>query len=198
MWKFYLNPLNWALKGKAKLEALAYHTLSGPDLSLELTRIHYLDPATLTVKDQEAYEKDCLVIRKNHGLITDEEFDRGNAAFIKDERERKIEELNIDLRYKKVDKTTHAREVATLKGEPWVGCVDDRFEYQQGVNGYFFQMDWNEHFPNMLRQNGYAGTDDEVVTMWFDDVTKEVRDEFDGPSLYRPKKTSENGMDIYS
>lgn len=193
---FYANPLNWGLRGKAKLEARAHHALSGMDLALELTRIHHLDPVSLSIRDERKYQEDVLIIRHNYQDITEEEFDRQMVEFLP-ENEREQRRVDLDLRYGKINEATHERITRTLKGEPWVGCVDDGYDAKKGINGYYFKLDWNEYFPKMLRENGYSGSDEEMVEQWWIDVTREVREEFI-PTRYQPTRTRDGSIDVYS
>jgi hypothetical protein len=66
---------------------------------------------------------------------------------------------------------------ATALGEPWVAVLDTHVNPENPRNG-FFELDWNEHFIVMLRDNGYTGgSDEEVVDTWFQDLCREIGNE---------------------
>ncbi len=63
---------------------------------------------------------------------------------------------------------------ATANKEPWVAVLTTQVNPENPKNG-FFELDWNEYFITMLRNNGYTGTtDEEIVDGWFSDLCREV------------------------
>jgi len=75
----------------------------------------------------------------------------------------------------KVKKTE--KELATEKGEPWVGIISmdvDPDNMHQGA----FELDWNDKFVANLVRAGYQGkpddTDAEIVDRWFQNVCRHV------------------------
>ena len=69
------------------------------------------------------------------------------------------------------------KEKATANKEPWVTVLNTHVNPENPRNG-FFELDWNEHFVLMLRNNGYTGgSDEEVVDAWFGDLCKEIGNE---------------------
>ena len=66
---------------------------------------------------------------------------------------------------------------AAALGEPWVAVLETHVSPDNPRNG-FFELDWNEHFIVMLRNNGYTGgSDEEVVDTWFQDLCREIGNE---------------------
>ena len=66
------------------------------------------------------------------------------------------------------------KERATKKGEPWVAVLDTKVNKDNVRNG-FFELDWNDEFVNMLKQNGYKGaSEEEIVDRWFKDLARNV------------------------
>tara|TARA_B100000427_G_scaffold248132_1_gene211238 strand:- start:989 stop:1339 length:351 start_codon:yes stop_codon:yes gene_type:complete len=58
--------------------------------------------------------------------------------------------------------------------EPWVDVLEVKLDKDNPSNGYF-ELDWNNAFVIMLRDNGYEGSDDEiVVNTWFNDLCKTI------------------------
>ena len=77
-----------------------------------------------------------------------------------------------EARVKKTEK-----EIATEKGEPWVGIISmdvDPENMHQGA----FELDWNDKFVANLVRAGYQGkpedTDAEIVDRWFQNVCRHV------------------------
>jgi len=68
--------------------------------------------------------------------------------------------------------------------EPWVDVLNVKLDADNPSQG-FFELDWNEAFVIMLRENGYEGSEDEVIVdKWFSDLCKtivreEIEDEYD-------------------
>jgi hypothetical protein len=76
----------------------------------------------------------------------------------------------------KVPKKTE-KEIATEKGEPWVGILSmdiDPENLHQGA----FELDWNDKFVANLVRAGYQGkpndTDAEIVDRWFQNICRHV------------------------
>jgi hypothetical protein len=77
------------------------------------------------------------------------------------------------------------KEAATAKKEPWVAVLNTHVNPDSPRNG-FFELDWNEYFVLMLRNNGYTGvTEEEIVDQWFSDLCREVGSEENVPSMDR-------------
>ena len=75
----------------------------------------------------------------------------------------------------KVKKTE--KELATERGEPWVGILSmdiDPENLHQGA----FELDWNDKFVANLIRAGYQGkpndTDAEIVDRWFQNICRHV------------------------
>ncbi len=68
--------------------------------------------------------------------------------------------------------------------EPWVDVIEVKLDKDNPSNGYF-ELDWNNAFVIMLRENGYEGDNDEaIVDSWFSDLCKtivreDLEDEYD-------------------
>ena len=78
-------------------------------------------------------------------------------------------------RESKVKKTE--KEIATEKGEPWVGILSmdiDPDNLHQGA----FELDWNDKFVVNLVRAGYQGkpddSDAEIVDRWFQNICRHV------------------------
>ena len=68
--------------------------------------------------------------------------------------------------------------------EPWIDVLNVKLDADNPSQG-FFELDWNDPFVAMLRENGYEGDEDElIVDKWFSDLCKtivreEIEDEYD-------------------
>jgi len=69
------------------------------------------------------------------------------------------------------------KELATERGEPWVGILSmdvDPDNMHQGA----FELDWNDKFVANLVRAGYQGksedTDAEIVDRWFQNICRHV------------------------
>lgn len=112
-----------------------------------------------------------LTHRRKHDLIEDYEYDLGVAKLVTDEKEREIAVLDVELKHGKMTERAHEKAVATVREEPWVGVIDDGFDLNRGLNGLFFELDWNSYWIDYLRLNGYGGANEEaVLKAWFADV----------------------------
>jgi hypothetical protein len=86
----------------------------------------------------------------------------------------------------KVDATpSDPKTAATANKEPWVAVLQTHVNPESPRNG-FFELDWNEYFVLMLRNNGYTGiTEEEIVDQWFSDLCREVGSEENVPGIDR-------------
>jgi hypothetical protein len=105
-----------------------------------------------------------------------EELERALAKIDHDEeKDQKRALLEIDKKYGHKTKNEYEKEIAQLDGEPWVGVIKSEFHPENEVNGLNFELDWNDEFVEMLRQNGYEGVnEDRMVESWFNDLCTAV------------------------
>lgn len=67
-----------------------------------------------------------------------------------------------------------AKEIATEKGEPWVGVLSVELDPDNMGNGAF-ELDWNDKFLTNLVRQGYKGKDDaDIVDRWFRGICMNV------------------------
>jgi len=51
--------------------------------------------------------------------------------------------------------------------------INASFNPKEGINGVYFEFDWNAQWIEFLRINGYIGhTDEQIVDDWFADVCR--------------------------
>ena len=77
-----------------------------------------------------------------------------------------------EIKTKKTEK-----EIATEKGEPWVGILSMDIDPENMHQGAF-ELDWNDKFVANLVRAGYQGkpddTDAEIVDRWFQNICRHV------------------------
>jgi hypothetical protein len=195
---FRLLPGSWGLAGRAFAEAEAYYLNSGEDLERRLAEIQHVGGAALTeallaldVKyaPLSAYEQDCRLlalhgkaddvrakaeIDRRHGRITVYDFDllMAEHAGLSD-AEQAHAVLDVRFRHGKLTKMAYDKAKADLDERPWIGIVDQGFDMEKGVNGVYFEFDWNGLWVEYLRLNGYVGHSEEaIVERWFEDVCR--------------------------
>lgn len=64
------------------------------------------------------------------------------------------------------------KEKATLKHEPWVDVIGFKVNPNNIRNG-FFELDWNDHWIEKLKQEGYGfdgDPEEEIVGRWYRDI----------------------------
>jgi hypothetical protein len=78
----------------------------------------------------------------------------------------------------KVKKTTKKTEQKQTKSEePMVKVLQVNVNPDNPKNG-FFELDWNDEFVNMLKQNGYQGnSQEEIVDRWFQSLCRTIGNE---------------------
>jgi hypothetical protein len=81
--------------------------------------------------------------------------------------------LEVDHQFDKSSKTEFEKRRATLRDEPWVAIINSGFDPEQGIDGVFFEFDWNAKWIDFLKLNGYVGhTAEQIVDDWFTDVCR--------------------------
>jgi len=94
-------------------------------------------------------------------------------------KEKEIAQAKYELKGTALDK-----KLADIDEKPFVTVLNTHFDPNNPKQGYF-ELDWNEPFVAMLRENGYEGSEEEmVVDKWFSDLCKtivreEIEDEYD-------------------
>ena len=83
------------------------------------------------------------------------------------------------MKVKKTAKTTIKKKNVKAKKseEPIVKVLNLNVNPENPRNG-FFELDWNDEFVNMLKQNGYEGeSDTEIVDRWFQTLCRTIGSE---------------------
>ncbi|CAM6054519.1 unnamed protein product [Sphagnum tenellum] len=191
---------SFGLVGKVYQEAEAYYELDGEDLARRLAEIAYADdPKALKTKllsidlvygKIDVYEHDIKLLEidghhndkravagidRKHGKLTEYDYDVliAELDYPNDNLEREHALLDIQAKHGKITKIAYEKKQATLDEKPWIGIVDQGIDLEMGVNGVYFEFDWNSYWIDYLRLNGYVGhSEEELVEKWFQDVCR--------------------------
>jgi len=194
-------PASWGLRGDAYAIAEANYEYEGEELERALAAIQYRNnPKALArqlieidfryerisayvyehrVAEADILDPKLLAIRKleievNNERITPYEAARAKVNFtIEPGVERDIALLDVDFQFNRIKKPEYEKQRASLKQEPWVAIVNSGFNLEEGIDGVFFEFDWNSKWIEFLKLNGYVGhTDEQIVEDWFADVCR--------------------------
>lgn len=166
--KFGVLPGHWGLKGKTREIAKAEYELEGYELDRKLLEIHKDE------YEEEFYEKKVLALDRQYNHITEIEYNRALLKYLPDKKEAELKALELDKIENLISDNEYDKRVATVKGEPWVNVVEVEFDANKSNEGSF-ELDWNDHFINILKGNGYHGhTDEDMVSLWFTEMCKNI------------------------
>lgn len=167
---FRLTPASWGLVGDAYLEAEAHYNFKGEELDRRLLEIRLRhDPDGFT-----KWKLGLLDIERRYGKLTEYEAAVQRVELLHPPGvEHDLEMLELDHTHGKISDVEYQKSRAKLKNEPWVCIVNSGFDPSQGVEGVFFEFDWNDQWIEFLRSHGYNGhTDEQVIDEWFADVCR--------------------------
>lgn len=126
------------------------------------------------------------------------------VEFGKESTEYALAEAEVMLNRKQITENEYEKKVATIKKEPWVRVASSSYDPQEGVDGFSFELDYNQFFLQFLKENGYTGLrDDEIVEEWFNDISKselvaELEADMSIPktSIQQENVKTESGKDV--
>lgn len=166
---FYLNPKNWFLDKKTKKVAHINYFLDGEERDRALARL----------EDPVAQHELSLAIELKYGHISNHEYTKRLIAWRKNMQQMTVAEAEIsllenDLAHQQVTQVQYDKRMADIKKEPWVIVASVNLDPKNPGAG-FFELDFNEHFVEMLALNGYGGIEaDDIVNEWFNDLCKNI------------------------
>jgi hypothetical protein len=199
---FRMMPSSWGLNGDAYAVAEAHYDLEGEELErklaviafrndpnglarkmLDLDRQYaYLEPYIydLKVAELEITEPIELAMRKLDIQVKHERLSPHEAArqkvilrFRAESVDRAVALLEVDCQFGHLTKQEFEKQRAILRDQPWVAIVNSGFDPEQGIDGVFFEFDWNAKWIEFLKLNGYVGhSDEQIVDDWFTDVCR--------------------------
>ena len=203
--KFNWLPASWGLSGDAYAEAEANYYLEGEELDKKLLNIRYrLEPELLEKKLLDLdlrnkkitqYEYDTKINKTNvvddndlilnqididikHNKITEHEGSLKKIDLLhkEDSIEKQLAILDSEYTNKKIEKREYNKRKAILKNEPWAEIVNSGLDLDKGIEGFYFEMDWNPQWIEFLRLHGYVGhTDDQLIEEWLADLFNEQK-----------------------
>jgi len=188
---FWMMPGSWGLKGKTREIAQAEYELDQDALAEKLLEInHRDDPNVLAQK-----KLDLMLSSDNIG-----QYDYARQVVTlttKDSTAREMAMLDIDLKYEKISQLEYDRKKADLLKEPWVAMPKIHWNPLGKARAYF-EMDYNEYFITQLKENGYEGSEPEMVNQWMNDVCVGILEEInDMDAEYAtPSRRSNADLDI--
>jgi hypothetical protein len=191
---FWILPGSWGLKGKVYQEAEAYYRYFGEDLERKLIEINNDDP--------ELVKELLLELDVKYGRLNAYDYDKLIAEKETAELKRKHALLDVEFKHNKIAKLGYEKQKSTLDEKPWIGIVNNGMDLDQGINGVYFEFDWNSYWIDFLRLNGYVGVlEEEIVEHWFQDVCQSIAasapsDEFDmaAPIVSRGRPSRKNSF----
>lgn len=195
---FRMTLAGLTLKGKDRKRAEAQYNLSGEELERELLAIDY-DSEGLRETDEYKIKK--LDIDKKYDKISqfDYEYELLNIKE-KDELKRKLAQLLILQKYKKIDDLEYAKKYNDALGKPWV-AIRTNYDEDGDPDNLEMEVAYNDTFIEKMRRKGLPGeTPEEVAEQWLklflianldeDDlkmIGSETEDEDDKPSVVKTK-----------
>ena len=158
-------PASWGLVGPARKEAELHYYYEGYELERRLIDVQ--------IDDETARKQAILDLQYQHKLIDANEHTLASAELVQDEKSREIAILEAKAEIGEISQIEAEKEIATLRGEPWVRIVNDGIDLVQGIDGYFFEFDWNNIWIKVLQEHGYMGaTEEDIIQAWFQDVCR--------------------------
>jgi hypothetical protein len=176
---FKLLPASWGLKGEYFDRAEAHYLYDGYDLDLRLAEIEL-------GTDSVEFQRKMIELDHEYGYIDEYERDKRLLEhFDGDDEAKMIAEVEMEMKHGKINAKQGEKVIATAKGEPWIGVVNDNFDAYLGTSGFEIEFDWNDLWIEKLRAHGYQGlSDEEVVEQWFQEVCRtEASKAEDGPTF---------------
>jgi len=168
---FRCMPGSWGLTGNIYKEAEASYYYDGEELERKLVEIRYAD-------NQKLLQEQMFDLDVKYGRLS--AYDRDINLLVTslpEGLERELAKLDVDFNHGKIDNNSFEKQSATLRQEPWIGIIDQGFDQSQGIDGVFFEMDWNSYWIEFLHLHGYVGhTEEQIVEQWFTDVCKSSTD----------------------
>lgn len=167
---FRFTPASWGLVGDAYLEAEAHYNHTGEELERRLLEIRVKSDSNGLLK----WKLGLVDIERRYGKLTEHEAALRRLEITQPPGvEYDLAVLKINHTYGKISDVEYQKTHAALSNEPWVCIVNSGFDPSQGVEGVFFEFDWNQQWIEFLRSHGYTGhTDEQVIDEWFTDVCR--------------------------
>jgi len=167
---FGFLPASWGLKGKSRQIAEAEYNLEGYELDVALALIEHTNGVE--------YNKALIAIDLKHNKIDQLEADRKLARLQhpEDSKELEVVLLEISFKHNMISQVDFDKKRADILEEPYMAMPKISWDPVDPSKTYF-ELDYNEHFVNFLEQNGYSGSEEEIINRWLNDVCLSVVDD---------------------
>lgn len=167
---FGFLPASWGLKGKSRQIAEAEYNLEGYNLEMALALIEH--------ENGVEYNKALIAIDLKHKKIDQLEADRKLARlqYLEDSVELEVALLEVNLKHNIISQVDFDKKRADLLEEPYMAMPKISWDPIDPSKTYF-ELDYNEHFVHFLEQNGYAGSEEDIINRWLNDVCLSVLDD---------------------
>lgn len=189
---FHWLPASWGLKGKTKAIAEAEYLYEGYELDIALAKID------AKFDNEYKLEERLIAIDLKHNKIDQYEADRRLARLAlenpTDEKLSTLAMLDVDLKHGKITQLDYDRKHADILEEPFIAMPKISWDPANPSKTYF-ELDYNEYFVGYLRENGYSGSEEDVINKWLNDVCYSVLDEMaiSDPEFVRTVKSVRRG-----
>ncbi len=216
---FWLYPMHWGLKGKAKEQARINYLYDGYeadvktahlncesdyDLLIQLNTLdfkyNHISEADYELKRIKLYAQYIstdpnevaeleLKTKLNFNLISEKEYDEQMVELIEDEGKKFLAALKCSLKYSDITQNEYDKEVKTFHKEPWFSFDID---YDEANNDLIMSFDYNEYFWKKLRAEGHPGVNEyEIIDNFIKDWGRKlVTEDYNGD--YDTKLVEEN------
>jgi hypothetical protein len=176
---FSWMPGSWGLHGKTRQLAEIEYYYDGYDAEMMACDVHNGEGTPSAQLAQlevmlkwNKITQDEYRIKSIELLYTDPEERQRELDLY--ELDKKIDVLEGKFRMGELQKHELEKEIANLRGEPFVTVVDLGL-VEENLEQGFFELDWNDKFVAMLHSNGFSGhSDEDVVNKWFNQICRTI------------------------
>lgn len=166
-------PGSWGLKGKTREIAKAEYELEGFELEIKLAEINLREsPIDL--------QRTILDLKKKYNKIDEYSYDKDLAELQETDTLKQLALIEVELKHQRITDQEYERRKADINQEPWIAMPKISWDPQNPTKT-FFELDYNDHFIRYLRENGYQGSDDDLINRWLNDICYSVLQEIDQP-----------------
>jgi len=88
---------------------------------------------------------------------------------VDDKSNLELDRLDIDFKHGKISQQDYEKKKSDLSGVAYMAMPKISWDPKDPSKTYM-ELDYNEHFINDLIQNGYKGTEEEIIDLWLKDV----------------------------
>lgn len=197
--KFTLSGL--LLKGKEREKAKIEYELSGQEKERSLLLLDYDTPDLQKLPECKIKK---LEIDKKYNCIDDFQYElelNNINQENKSEQEKQLSELEIYLKYEKIDGLEYCKKKNDILGKPWV-AIKTNYDEKSDPDNMEIEVAYNKTFIENMRAKGLPGdTDEEIAEQWLklffianleEDDLKMINDEYNEDSSLVLNRTKLN------